>query len=151
MANEVFLGAEAGRSQGVWLEHLWLHSLCKLLVSGTLLMSLELLSNSPSPDQPGKTRESLLKQVICLKGKCLLVRYRKVCWAHLLRVCEHRLHVCEGHSSRVIPLTLAVFIFAGLKHIFDFCRAGRVSLPPLASLVEFPAPSIGIICPFILV
>jgi len=114
-------------------------------------MSLEPPSNSPSPDQPGKTRESLLKQVIHLKGKCLLVGYRKVFQAHLLGVCKHHLHVCEGHSSRVIPLTLAAFIFAGLKHIFDFCRAGRVSLPLLACLVEFPAPSIGIICPFILV
>jgi hypothetical protein len=147
MANEVFLGAEADRSQGVWLEHLWLHSLCKLLVSGSLLMSLEPLANSPSPDQPGKTRESLLKQVIRLKGKCLLVGYGKVRRAHLLGVCEHRLHICEGHSSRVIPLTLAIFIFAGLKHIFDFCRAGRVSLPPLLCVIESPSSSVGIICP----
>jgi len=147
MANEVFLGMEAGQSQGVWLEHLWLHSLCKLLVSGSLLMSLELPSNSLSPDQPGKTRESLLKQVICLKGKCLLVGYRKACQAHLFGVCEHGLHVCEGHSSRVILLTLAVFIFAGLKHIFNFCRAGRVSLPPLVCVIEFPSSSIGIIRP----
>jgi hypothetical protein len=151
MANVVFLGAEVGRSHSVWLEHLWLHSLWKHVVNVSLLMSLKLPSNSPSPNQPRKTRESLLKQVICLKGKCLLVGYGEGCWAHLFGVCKHHLHVCEGHHSRVMPLTLTIFIFTGLKHIFNFCRAGRVSLPSLACLIEVPASSIGVICPFVLV
>ena len=150
MANEVFLSVEVGQSPGVWLEHLWPHSHCKHVVNGSVLMSLELPSHSLSPDQPGKTNESLVKQVICLNRKRLLVRYRKACWADLFRVCKHCLHVSKGHGSRVVPLTLTVFIFAGLKHILNFCRAGRVSLPPVAYLVESPAFSIGVICPFFL-
>ena len=141
MANEVFLGAEAGQSPGVWVERLWPHSRWKHVVNSSVLMSLEPPSHSPSPDQPGKTSENLVKQVICLKHKHLLVGYRKACWADLFGVCKHRLHVSEGHGSRVVPLTLAVFIFAGLKHILNFCRVGKVSLPPLACLIESPASS----------
>ena len=150
MANEVFLGVEVGQRPGVWLECLWPHSHFKHFINGSVLMSLKPPSHLPSPDQPGKASDSFVKQVICLKGKCLLVRYRKACWADLFGVCKHRLHVSEGHGSRVVPLTLAVFIFAGLKHILNFCGAGRVSLPPLACLVESPASSIGVICPFFL-
>ena len=68
MVDEVFLAVGAVQNQGVLLECSSLRSLCRLNANVSLSVYLNLLSNSPGPNQPGKTGESFVEQVARLEG-----------------------------------------------------------------------------------